>query len=426
MTQRALSYPVPEAVDEKHDRRWRIQPSQYTGPRVYLKYSLLRVPLDDSPQSRMIRNHELGHIRWSPSNPEAAALRHRLDMDVLQAVEDMRINTKLAGIGVDTTSGSLSQPVVKALADDLLERSDLRSLVLTMVASAGQGANEEVVRQKFSRQPPADKAVEIADMARRVMWDNGAPRFRDTIRTAKWLQMLLDCAGPLNRDHGPKTPRLSKSDQVRLDSLLKKLGNYGTGRRATQKVPWGKMRVEMPRRVARVAGYLGKGRIASEEGVIPRHPHRLLIDGRVFCRLRRKCGGSVLIDCSGSMSLTSDDLKRMLAHAPGAVVACYSGNTTDGVLRVLAKDGRQVDEKWIGAPAGGANVIDLPALVWLGGQPKPRIWVCDGEVTGIGDRQSALNALECEAICRQRRIVRHANVGLAVDMLRKLDRRRRR
>ena len=105
---------------------------------------------------------------------------------------------------------------------------------------------------------------------------------------------------------------------------------------------------------------------------------------------------------------------------------CYSGNTYDGVLRVLAQNGRQVEEKWTGAPAGGANVIDRPSLEWLSKQPKPRIWVCDGQVTGVGDRQSAINTLECETVCRQRGIIRRDNVGLAVEMLRKLDGRRKR
>jgi hypothetical protein len=126
------------------------------------------------------------------------------------------------------------------------------------------------------------------------------------------------------------------------------------------------------------------------------------------------------------MNLTSDDLKKILSHSPGAVVACYSGNSHDGVLRVLAQAGRQVEEKWIGAPAGGSNVIDKPALDWLSKQPKPRVWVCDGQVTGVGDRQSAINTLECEALCRQRGIVRQDNVGLAVAMLQKLEGRRNR
>jgi hypothetical protein len=393
---------------------------------VYLKHSLLTVPLDDSPQSRLTRNHELGHIRWSPANPEIAARRHKLDLDVLQAVEDMRINTKLSGIGVDTSSGFISQSVVKAFADDLLGRGDLRSIVLTMVAVIGQGANETVVREKFNKRPPADKAVQIADMARTIMWDKGAPRFKDTIRTAKWLQALLDSAAPPESARLSKKLHLSKTDQEYLDGLLKMLGGFGTGSRATRKVPWGRMKVETPPRPRRVSGYLGKRRTASEEGVIPRYAHRLLLDGRVFSRTRRERGGSVLVDCSGSMSLTSEDLKKILSHSPGAAVACYSGNTHDGVLRVLAQAGRQVEDNCIGAPAGGSNVIDKPALEWLRKQPKPRIWVSDGQVTGVGDRQSAINTLECEALCRQCGIVRCNNVGSAVETLEKLTRRLKR
>lgn len=425
MTNKCVVYPLPEAVDNKASRQWQIQPSQQFGARVYPKHSLLMVPLDHSSQSRMTRNHELGHIRWSPPRPEVMARRNKLDMDVLQAVEDMRVNTKLADVGVDTSSGSISPAVVKAFAEDLLKQDDLRGIILMMVAVIGQGANEVVFREKFTGQSPADKAVQIADLARKIMWDKGAPRFKDTIRTAKWLQALLDSTSPSTPSGLPKKLRLSKTDQEHLESLLKMLGNFGTGRRATKKVPWGKMRVETPSRPKRVDGYIGKGRLASEEGVIPRFAHRLLVDGRIFSRIRRQRGGSVLVDGSGSMSLTNEDLKKILSHSPGAIVACYSGNTHDGVLRVLAQDGRQVDEKWIGAPAGGANVIDKPALEWLSKQAKPRIWVCDGQVTGVGDRQSAINTLECEALCRQRGITRRDNVGLAVELLQKLNHHRR-
>lgn len=415
-----MVYPLPEAVDDKSSRQWQIQSSQRISPRVYKKHSLLMVPLDDSPQSRMVRNHELGHIRWSPERPEIAARRNKLDMDVLQAVEDMRINTKLAEIGIDTSSGSLNQPVIQAFADDLLRQGNLRDIILIMVAVSGQGANEDVVRDTFNAHPPADKAVQIAGMARRILWDKGSPRFRDSVRTARWLQALLEGAAPVNPSKLPKLLRLSKTDQEHLESLMKMLNGFGTGGRATKRVPWGKMRVETPPRPRKVQGFLGKGRIPSEEGVIPRYSHRLLVDGRVFCRTRRQLGGSVLVDCSGSMSLSNEDLIKILSHSPGAVVACYSGNTHDGVLRVLAQGGRQTEEKWIGAPAGGANVIDKPALEWLSKQPKPRIWVCDGQVTGVGDRMSAINTMECEAICRQCTIVRRDSVGLAVELLKTL------
>jgi len=419
-------YPLPEVVDNKDRRKWSIEPTQRMGARVYPKRSLLVVPLDASPQSQMTRNHELGHIRWSPPKPEVAASRNKLDMDVLQATEDMRINTKLADIGIDTSSGSLSNNVVKAFADDLLKSNNVRQLILVMVAVTGQGENEETFKDKLSGHPIGDKAIEIAGMARKIMWYKGNPSFRDTVRTAKWLQALLNGTTPPTRvklPWGMNGKSGGADDQ--LESLMKIIRNFGTGRGATRKVPWGKMKIDTPPRVHKVDGYMGKGKRASDEGVIPTRPHRLLIDGRVFSRVRRQHGGSVLVDCSGSMSLEPKDLKNILAHSPGATVACYSGNTHDGVLRVLAQDGRQVKDEFVAAPAGGANVIDKPALDWLTKQARPRVWCCDGQVTGIGDRQSALNTLECESLCRRSGIVRRDNVGLAVELLKKLSRSRK-
>lgn len=418
-------YPLPEIVDARSHRQWRIEPSHRHGARVYLKHSLLMVPMDATPQSRMTRNHELGHIRWSPPKPHLAAMRNKLDIDVLQATEDMRINTKLSEIGVDTSSGSLSKKVAAAFADDLLLQDDIRNLILTMVAVIGQGASEDVFRTKYTGHELGQKAVKIADMAKRILWDRGEARFKDTLRTAKWLQAILDNTAPPESLGLPKKLKLSKGESEHLEQLLKTLQGFGTGRRATRKVPWGKMKIDTPPRVLKVDGYLGKGRLASEEGVMPRYSHRLLVDGRVFSRVRRQRGGSVLVDCSGSMSLDAADLQKILRHSPGAVVACYSGNTHDGVLRVLAQDGRQVKEEYVAAPAGGANVIDKPALDWLSKQPKPRVWVCDGQVTGVGDRQSALNTLECEALCRRSGVVRQDKVTEAVALLSRLGRKKR-
>jgi hypothetical protein len=76
-----------------------------------------------------------------------------------------------------------------------------------------------------------------------------------------------------------------------------------------------------------------------------------------------------------------------------------------------------VDNQWIAAPAGGAKVIDGPALHWLAKQSHPRIWVSDGQVTGVNDRMSGINSLECPALCRQQSIDRCNDVGEGVKVL---------
>jgi hypothetical protein len=329
----------------------------------------------------------------------------------------MRINTKLDQLGLDVSSGAWPRRIATTVAANVIRQGDVRTTILTMIAAQGAGENEEHFRRVFSTHPIGAQAVRVAREARQSLWATGSPRFKDTVRVAQWLQLILDGVTP----HGT-LPKSSGSGMgagglVGLEEALKILGQHGTSARMTKKVPWGKMNIETPPRPLRVTGYLGRRRIAAEEGSVPRNIHRLLVDGRVFQRTRRQQGGTVMIDCSGSMSLTNEDIKKILDHSPGVSVAVYSGNDRDGVLRVLAAEGRQVEDRWVAAPAGGANIIDGPALQWLGKQQKPRIWVSDGQVTGIHDRMSAVNALECSATCHLRGIVRRTDMAEAITML---------
>ena len=87
------AYPLPEVVDQKHRKRWLIEQSGNISPRAELTHGVLIVPLDQSDQSRFMRDHELGHVHWSPKRPDQQALKNKVSPDVLSAVEDMRINT---------------------------------------------------------------------------------------------------------------------------------------------------------------------------------------------------------------------------------------------------------------------------------------------------------------------------------------------
>jgi hypothetical protein len=86
------------------------------------------------------------------------------------------------------------------------------------------------------------------------------------------------------------------------------------------------------------------------------------------------------------------------------MIAAYGGGHDSGVLRVLARDGRRVDDAGLASIGGGRNVVDGPALEWLARQPAPRFWVSDGQVTGIGDVRGRRNWPACEALCRERGI----------------------
>ncbi|MGA2981366.1 MAG: hypothetical protein ABSD76_17385 [Terriglobales bacterium] len=130
-----------------------------------------------------------------------------------------------------------------------------------------------------------------------------------------------------------------------------------------------------------------------------RFPSRALLpasDGRAFTlrRARPAHCGTLLIDCSGSMSeqVTHDRLMAVLARSPSATIGLYAGRpaSKSGSLLIAARNGMHVAREVIDNWAHSGNVVDGPALQWLSRQKTPRVWVSDGEVTGLND-QSAIN-----------------------------------
>jgi hypothetical protein len=131
-----------------------------------------------------------------------------------------------------------------------------------------------------------------------------------------------------------------------------------------------------------------------------RYVGRWPLDKAIFRRRRTGHGGvSVLIDTSGSMSIETDDLDRLLLATPaGARVAIYSANRRNGELRIVAHGNRRALAADL-EPFGRANVVDVPALEWLAKQPSPRFWVSDGRVTGVGDQPSDTVTERVAEIC---------------------------
>jgi hypothetical protein len=157
---------------------------------------------------------------------------------------------------------------------------------------------------------------------------------------------------------------------------------------------------------------------ASEEGIEIRYPERYVSDQRVFRRRqRRRAGGSVLIDVSGSMSLGAADIDRIIEAAPRATrVALYSGKGTRGELRIVVDRGFRAGSEAL-TPFGSGNIVDVPALEWLARQPKPRVWISDGHVTGTGDSTSRSVTRRCREICAQASITRVSKPDQAARLL---------
>ena len=154
---------------------------------------------------------------------------------------------------------------------------------------------------------------------------------------------------------------------------------------------WEQLVVSKPELGINHTGKLGRRSIAADSGREPHFINRIATDPdkRIFKRKTRALGAVVVIDCSGSMSLSSDDLDRLLRASTGATVLAYSGGHNNPDIPncwVIARKGRMTRHL---PRFPGSNAVDGPALLYgcqlRNGSQQPIIWVCDGHVTGIGD-----------------------------------------
>jgi hypothetical protein len=100
-------------------------------------------------------------------------------------------------------------------------------------------------------------------------------------------------------------------------------------------------------------------------------------------RLRHKAGGTVVIDASGSMGATAENLKQLAQQVPTATIAYYSGNDRGkGMLSIYAHKGKRYAGELPNETLQGGNAVDLQAVQWLLQHGKPWHLVSDLEFTG--------------------------------------------
>ena len=101
-------------------------------------------------------------------------------------------------------------------------------------------------------------------------------------------------------------------------------------------------------------------------------------------RVHQKPGGCVVIDASGSMGATKENLSALCALVPTATVAYYSGGNSNGKgqLTRYADKGKRFNGELPMDSLTGGNAVDLPAVKWLMRHPKPWTLVSDLEFCG--------------------------------------------
>lgn len=417
----------------------------------------MAVPAAPSNRARWVALHELGHAKFTPANSKPSSILKKnapaTQVD-LQVMEDLRINSRLAHAhlldiprdDVETLSAvaldwakAFERPEARP---DLLEVMTLAQLQAGHVSKysrsfhldglpigqehkltvAGFLSGVAKLAEQKGRNRDADLALasELASKANEIAKAAAAalvpkrPKYADPLPhklvgpAAALLRRLLEAEKDLARTPSTEPGRI-RPERTRCTSAK-----------------WGKLFTLPPLALTETSPALAAHRrtIAAPVGPRLRNIRRLLTDGRAFARTITKPqkGGTVLIDTSGSMHLRPETVHAVLAKIPAATVAIYSGARSEGAVSIIAKAGRIASARAIKtriAQVGGGNIVDGPALAWLGQQAEPRLWVCDGVVTGCNDEGSRVLDLEAEALRRKGRIARFDSLHDLAEHLQK-------
>lgn len=193
-------------------------------------------------------------------------------------------------------------------------------------------------------------------------------------------------------------------------------------------VGWERVVIGKPELTISHTGLIGRRIIAAREGKYVRDLGRIISDPeqRIFGRKTKALGGVVIVDCSGSMSLTDEEMKDIMKSSSGCTVIAYSshGSEKDDEPNVwlVARRGRQVRRL---PYFPGGNGVDGPALEYglsFRTHNAPVVWISDTHVTGAnGYSQHRLRDV-CLRLCRKHNIHVARDCEEATNILTKLQR----
>lgn len=457
---------MPEWLSRKDSEAgsWTVEEGQATRGNAWTNRMdrLMRVPFGPDDLSRAVRAHEMMHAKVSP---ESAHFADRMDVssEAIIVAEEFRVNQLCSAVGFDMDA--LRDGSESNTGKRLAQNKDWNNLVLMICATAGTKACKDMIRGVGT----VDKA--LADKAKVVeksvvdQWKSERRRYgalRDPRSLKRLAQVVGDTTPYVFGPDGVQKRSYHKGDSLTPDEMVLPLGLYFTMRLAGQidamlrydddvadaevsmedGIPtdeelegmaksggrdnWARLIVDRSVPLTRRAkGNLGRRRIATNIGVAPRRMERLLTDPdkRVFDRTLKGQGGVILIDQSGSMSLTDDDVMALVDEAPGCVVIGYShrpGSSGVPNVWILADRGKVCARVRRG---NGGNGVDGPALVFankLRKKGEPLVWVCDGSVTTSDDRHApAPLQKQVVSFVRKHSVHMVASVEEAVTALRK-------
>ena len=461
--------PLPGVItsfreDVKEPIQWDVvQTSGELGVGVDFTAGVLSVPLSGDSYSQRVQLQQLIKARVSPINDKTLSemAKHYkgqgITLGVLQIAEQARVN-KIAGKfaaakGLDIEPDGHEKTLGKRLATAGDMRSWDKAVEFT-VQTAGTKAFDSFASGIRSVNPEWSKDLrnlnkrlgKTFDESVQELGDTSPLNFGNGVVGPRGLRHTLYAATEIAEymSAGYRAPQSIKA--LRQESDDKRARDWGDANEDgkvdskqttldTSDVPddfefayddgeFGKLvwAEGLPLTVE-VKGYMRRKKRGMQSGRRVSYPSRLLTDPerRIFSQKVKVKGGIVVVDISGSMSLTQADIESIVESAPAAVIMAYSDcgeNSPNAWL--LANRGWRVSH--IDNIGGMNNGVDGTALTWAIRHKKygeDIVWISDGQITSMSGGQRDELAVQCAKLIKKHRIIMIPSVQEAVAMFKK-------
>ncbi len=457
------AYPYPEIVTGE---KWEVVGTVNNSPDGSTDNlnRQMTVPLDRECEecginhSRMIRRHELGHAKWSPKT--MGKLKPGVRAEAVHVLEEVRVNHLLHENKLALSEPSECLDVIQQKTMKLVYESGIAEIILMGLASRWRVPDNDPDR-KYDRYKYNDEWIVMSscfDMIRndpnvtdfrknQIMYAQRViTKFMHNITNHSWGQTISyrkvqKYAEPLSKildmfrdkpEHDevykPAPKPTSSQQEGEGEGKAQESNELGGGsleQRTRDDITellysssdghgeWGVMFTHQPPLTVNLQSRLKNGRSyrPADFGYNPKYINRYCIDKKIFKQKVTALGGTILIDASGSMSFDGQDILEVMQQLPAVTIAMYNGKSNTGDLRIIAKNGKRVTEKYLDEHSGYGNVVDGPALEWLGKQPARRIWVSDMAVFGAHGDTNGFNLMaDVNKLVRKYNIINLKNI----------------
>lgn len=453
---------LPQMIgrNDQPNGKWRVKDCRAVRgePQTNIESKLMLAPSQNDELARVIRAHEIMHAKISPDTQQFQkwVQREFASSTAMTVVEELRVNHLCTKAGFDMSL--LTDGSEMATGERLASTNDWAGCVATAIATAGTGGNKlflngvrrhnrawgdellDISKRAIKEIKKADRYGDLAETPETII--DGQLNFIEsgfshTERIGEWVDRLASFIPPNERKEigskkGAGQAKDGNGQHSNKNEYETEKGNK-TGNRhkditVTDKSAtplWAELRIVKCAMPKYHKGSMGKKRMATNMGRRPRRITRLLTDPqrRIFDKTTRGTGGMVIIDASGSMSFTQEQISQILDNAKGATVAIYSDRNRAGLpnMWIVAEKGKIVNEL---PDYGWGNGVDYPAIVWgvknKAQKKSPLVWVTDGGVCGLRDGYSDLLALQCLTYARKHNYIIVPHVEEAIKQLKAL------